>query len=191
MKLPGARRYKRMLMLVIIILAGLLVLVFVRFRMQSRPVEQADTPENSAATLSINGFRHTATREGRTSWILEAATAKLYSDENQAIMSNVEMRFFPEDQGKVQLTADRGQFNTRTRNMSVSGSVVCRYSGYVLNTENLHYQHESNIMYTESEIAVAGQNLQVTADSGEFEIDTGTLRLSGHVKARINQVDKD
>ena len=191
MKLSGARRYKQILMLVIIILTGLLVIAFVRFRMQSRPVEKPDAPENSTATLSINGFRHTATREGRTSWILEAATAKLYSDENQAMMSDVEMRFFPEDQSKVQMTANKGQFNTRTRNMSVSGSVVCRYSGYVLNTENLHYQHESNIIYTETEIAVNGQNMQVTADSGEFEIDTGTLRLSGHVEAQVRQIDKD
>lgn len=191
MKLPGARRYKRILTLVIIILAGLLVLAFVRFRMQTRLVEKPDAPENSAATLSINGFRHTATREARTSWILEAATAKLYSGENQATLSDVQMRFFPEGRGAVRLTGEKGQFNTQTRNVSVSGSVVCRYSGYVLNTENLHYQHDSNIIYAESEISVAGQNSQFTADSGEFEINTGTLRLSGNVEARINQIDKD
>ena len=165
MKLPGARRYKRILTLVIIILAALLVLAFVRFRMQ--------------------------TREARTSWVLEAATAKLYSGENRATLSDVQMRFFPEDRDEVRLTGAKGQFNTQTRNVSVSGSVVCRYSGYVLNTENLHYQHDSNIIYAESEIAVAGQNSQFTADSGEFEINTGTLRLNGNVEARINQIEKE
>jgi len=191
LKLPGAHRYKRILTLVIIILAGLLVFAFVRSRMQTRSVEKPDAPEDSAATLSINGFRHTATREARTSWILEATTAKLYSGENRATLSDVQMRFFPEDRDEVRLTAEKGQFNTQTRNVSVSGSVVCRYSGYVLNTENLHYQHDSNIIYAETKIAVAGQNSRFTADSGEFEINTGILRLNGNVKAQINQIDKD
>ncbi|MFW6081171.1 MAG: LPS export ABC transporter periplasmic protein LptC [Desulfosalsimonas sp.] len=181
--------FRRILATALIVLAVLLVLAFVRYRMQTGSVEKPQRPEGTGATLAIKGFSHTATSEGRTSWILNAESARLFSERNMAQLSEVDVTFFTEDGGSVHLTAQKGEFDTETRDMSVSGSVLGRYEGYILTTESLHYTNESNIIDTEAAVSVAGDNSIFTADSGKFELDTETLILDGHVEVRMNQID--
>ncbi len=186
----GVSGFRRILAFAVILMAALLVLAFVRFRMQTESADRPEPPESTEAALSIKGFRHTATSDGRTSWILNAESAKLFSDSNRAELSSVDVTFFMENGDRVHLTAQKGEFDTQSRDMSVSGSVLGRHQGYLLTTENLHYRHDSHIIYTDTHIAVTGENSRFTADSGKFELDTNTLILDGHVNVRMNQIGK-
>ncbi|MFW6335111.1 MAG: LPS export ABC transporter periplasmic protein LptC, partial [Desulfosalsimonas sp.] len=89
----------------------------------------------------------------------------------------------------VDLSGRRGEFNTKTRDMSISGSVLGRYDGYILTTQSLHYTDGSNIIYTDSGITVIGSSSRFSANSGKFELDTGSLILDGHVDVRVNKVE--
>lgn len=183
------KSFRRILAFAVTVLAILLVLAFVRYRMQTDSVEKPQRPESTEADLSVKGFSHTATSQGRTSWILNADSARLFSGRNRAELSEVDVTFFTENRSSVDLTAQKGEFNTETKDMSVSGSVLVRHEGYILTTESLHYTNESNIIDTDAPVSVAGDNSRFTASSAEFELDTGTLILDGHVQVRMNQID--
>lgn len=183
------KSFRRILAFAVTVLAILLVLAFVRYRMQTGSVEKPQRPESTEADLSVKGFSHTATSQGRTSWILNADSARLFSGRNRAELSEVDVTFFTENRSNVHLTAQKGEFNTETKDMSVSGSVLVRHEGYILTTESLHYTNESNIIDTDAPVSVAGDNSRFTASSAEFELDTGTLILDGHVQVRMNQID--
>ncbi|MBS3809215.1 MAG: LPS export ABC transporter periplasmic protein LptC, partial [Desulfobacterales bacterium] len=169
------RGWKLILTAAIIVTTALLVLVFIRYRMETGPAKTPQALDETKATLSIKGFHHTATRKGRTSLILDAESARLYSDQNRAVLSNVEATFFAADRSEAHLTSEKGELNTKTRDMSASGSVTCRYKGYVLKTENLHYKHESRIIYTDTPLTVIGPESRFKADSGRFEIKSNKL----------------
>lgn len=180
--------YKRIFALSLAAIAALLVLVFVRSRMQLPPADHAVAPEPSEASLSIQRFHHTATRNGKTRWILNAASAKMFSGQNRAVLSDIRMTLFTANRNEVELEAESGVLDTSTRDMRVSGSVVARYPGYVMKTESLHYQHDLHILYTTADIGITGQNARFTADSAKFELDTGRLVLEGRVNAWISGI---
>lgn len=180
-------RLRQILAFAVIVMVIILVLAFVRLRTQNGSEEKPERPQDPEAALSIRGFRHTATSEGRISWILNAESAKLFSDQNRAELSDVDVLFFTEDRSSARLTSRKGELDTETQNVSVSGSVLGQYEEYILTTESLHYIEDSNIIYADTHIAVAGDNSRFTADSGKFEIDTGTLTLEGRVQVRMNE----
>ncbi|MFP4193565.1 MAG: LPS export ABC transporter periplasmic protein LptC [Desulfosalsimonas sp.] len=181
--------FRRILAFVLTTMLILLVIVFVRFRVQFDTAEKPEPPEDTEADLTIKGFRHTADGEDRTSWTVYAESARLFSDRDLAELSEVDLTFFTKDGSPVHLSAKEGKMNTETRDISVSGSVLCRHKDYILMTENLHYRNESNIIYTDTPLAVTGNDSSSSADSGKFELDTGTLNLDGHVLVRMNQID--
>lgn len=181
--------FRRIIAFAAIIMAILLVLGFVRLRMQIDSQQKPEPPESTEADLSIKGFRHTAADEDHGAWIVKAESARLFSDRNMAELSDVDVMFFAREATPVHLSSQKGNLDTKTRDMSMSGSVLGRYQGYVLTTENLHYSHDSHIIYTNSHLTITEGDSRVSADSGKFELDTSTLILEGHVLVRMNQID--
>ncbi|MBS3809887.1 MAG: LPS export ABC transporter periplasmic protein LptC, partial [Desulfobacterales bacterium] len=57
-------------------------------------------------------------------------------------------------------------------------------------SENLHYKHESRIIYTDTPLTVIGPESRFKADSGRFEIKSNKLILKGHVQTWIAQNEK-
>ena len=179
-------RYQQTAILAIVLIVAALAGVFIRFRMQADTGRQTQQAAGSDAALSISGFEHTATRNGRTEWILQAAMARMYSEKQTAVLTDIEMKVFAADSTQIELTADEGEFHTKTRDMQVRGSVVARYPGYTLRTESLHYRHDSHILYTNEPVIVTGANSRIRADSAQFEIKTRQVSLKGDVQAWMN-----
>lgn len=182
-------RYKQAGLLAIVLIAVLLTTVFVRFRLQTDPEEQTEKASTSEAALTINGFEHTATRDGKTEWVLNAATAEVYSDQNRAVLSDIEMTAFDADGTEVKLFADTGELDTKTRDMTVEKSVVARYPGYELRTESLHYKHELHILYTDQKVVIHGENMQISGDSATVELQKNQVTLEGHIKSWMDPVE--
>ncbi|MCF8111370.1 MAG: LPS export ABC transporter periplasmic protein LptC [Desulfobacteraceae bacterium] len=180
--------FRRILAFAVTVMVILLVLAFVRFRMQFDTPEKPEPPDDTEAALTIKGFRHTAASEGRTSWTVNAESARLFPERNLAELSDVDATFFTKDGSPVHLSAKKGKLDTGTRNISMNGSVLGRHKGFILRTENLHYKHDSNIIYTDTHLRITGDDSSFSADSGKFEVDTGTLILEGHVLVRMNQI---
>ena len=182
-------RYKQAGLLAIVVIAVLLATVFVRFRMQTGYEEQTEKENTSEAALTINGFEHTATRDGKTEWVLNAATAEIYSDQNKAVLTDIEMTAFGSDGTEVKLFADTGELDTKTRDMTVEKSVVARYPGYELRTESLHYDHELHILYTDQKVVIHGENMRISGDSATVELQKDQVTLEGHVNSWMDPVE--
>ncbi len=184
-------RYKKTGIIAIVLIAVLIVTVFIRFRMQSTTAgNNEDKQASSDAAMTINRFEHTATRDGRKEWILKAASAQIYSDQNRVALSDIEMTLFASDETEVKLTAENGEFETQSRNISVHGSVTARYPGYVLRTESLHYQHELHILYSKQKVIITGESIRISADSAKLELTTDQIILEGNVQAWMDPIEQ-
>jgi LPS export ABC transporter protein LptC len=177
--------------LVIAIMALLIAALFIKSRIKQNPAENKETVQiSSNAALTINNFRHTATRDKKKQWTLKAKSAEVYSERNMVELTEFEMTLFASDRSEVKVTAETGKFDTQKQNINAMGSVTVRYPGYVLKTESLHYQHESHILYTNQKVNITGENVRFSADSAKLELNTDKAVLQGNVNAWLQSGQK-
>ncbi len=177
---------KYALLAAFLLLLALLLFFFLRHVTGGRDTEKPTGPGQTDAALSINQFRHTATREGRTEWILEAASAE-YFTENRVRLKDLTLTFFPAgDQPETRLKAKKGRLDLKSQNMDVSGRIIVENRRYRLETETLHYSRDSHIISTQTPVRIEGQALALEADTLSFNVKTGEIICRGNVKGTLS-----
>jgi LPS export ABC transporter protein LptC len=186
----SSRKIKYILFFCILLLAASLAAVFIRHRLDRGFPARPHPPEAAEAVLSIQGFRHSASQDGRKQWTLEADSAHLHVDPSEALLVNVKARFFPENGDPVDLTADRGLLELASNNISATGNVVIVTPEYTIQTENLHYEHQLHIIQSSARVTVTGSSFRLTAGKMDYNIRTGEIRCSNHVEGVFSDVGK-
>lgn len=138
-------------------------------------------------SLTIENLRHTASKEGRTQWTLEAARAKMTGDRQTATLEKVSVVFFMEDGGKARLTADRGSLNLRSDDLEVSGNVVVEQAKYRLTAETLEYRRRQRMVVAGGPVKVTGDAVSLNAETAAFDLKSGRLRFEGNVHGIFHQ----
>jgi LPS export ABC transporter protein LptC len=177
------QKLKFVLLAVIVTCMSVVVLVFIGYRRMSTAPQMILSTVTDQADVSLGKIHQTATREGRTEWVLDAASAQLIKAENKLILAKLTMTFFLKDQREIHLTAEKGALNTESKDMQVTGNVVVQTDDYRLNTERLDYIHSQNRIHTEVPVTVSGKTGQLQADSMNLELDTNVVAFKGNVEA--------
>lgn len=188
-RLPS-RKIKYILVFCILLLAASLAAVFIRHRLDRGFLSRPHPPESTEAVLSIQGFRHTASQDGRKQWTLEADSAHLHVDPSEARLVNLKARFFPENGEAVDLTADRGLLELTSNNISAAGNVVIETPEYTIQTQNLHYDHQLHIIQSGSHVTVTGPSFRLSAGKMGYNIRTGEIRCTNHVEGIFSDIGK-
>ncbi len=169
-----------------IVLLACLLTFSLKYQITTDTPQKQSTPDETDAELSINRFHHTATREGKTQWTLNAASAEFFSDSNRVRLTDLSVVFLPHSpQSKTNLTADSGVLDVNTHDMSISGNIIVKNRQYQLKTESLHYSHESHIISTNKPVDIAGPAVQLRADTMTVDLTDGHMECKGHVKGTI------
>jgi len=178
----------RTLFLIVILLAiGTVVAVFVGYRKVSNAPELLLSSIKEGANLSLGKIRQTATRDGRKEWSLEAGSADYMENDKKAVLKDLFITYFLEDNREVYLNADQGILNTETNDIEFSGHVVIRNLDYRLTTEQLSYEYKRRFIFTKSPVTISGDAAEVSADSATFDLQANKIVLTGKVKAAISR----
>lgn len=181
-----SKKIKLILILVIVVSLGVLLSVFIGFRIISKQPEMVMKAIKDHATLSINNLHQTASRNGVREWTLDARSAHLIQSENRSILEDLSVVFFLENQEKVTLTAQQGVLQTDTNDFQVNGQVVVKGSEYKMETSELRYRHDSRVIFTSVPADITGKSLKFTADKISFDLNSYKARLEGNVKGTIH-----
>ena len=185
--MPGASQKIKTVLLVLIALAfSAVAVLFIGFRMLSnRPDVILDTLKDQAS-LSIQNLHQTATRDGKPEWTLDAKSASLTQAGNRSDLEDLSVVFFLENNTQARLTADKGVLENDTSNFTVTGNVVLKNPDYVLTTDELHYNHQKQILYSTVHTDIKGKTMHFSADRTTFIIPSHQARLEGGVKGVIS-----
>jgi len=137
-------------------------------------------PDN--ANLSINDIHHTATRDGKTEWTLDADSARYVDAKKTVLLSNLAMTFFLENQSKVELRADNGLLQTESKDVTVSGNVVVNQNSTRLNTNRLLYHHDQRLLATDQPVEISADSFHLTADSMSLDLERNRAVFKGRVR---------
>ena len=175
------------LLLVILIAIGTVVAVFIGYQKVSNAPEMLLSSIKDGANLSLGKIRQTATRDGKKEWSLEAGSAHYMEDEKKAVLKDLFITYFLEDNREVYLNADQGILNTGTNDIEFSGNVVIRNEEYRLTTEQLSYEHKRRFIYTDNPVNISGDGAELSANSATYDLEADKIVLTGNVATAISR----
>lgn len=181
------KKLKLFLLSVILITLGVILSIFVGHRRAYDKENHIVSDVQSKANISIGKVHQTATRNGITEWNLDAASVEYIDKSNQAIFQDLSVTFYLKDKTKVYLTANQGILETESNDIEVLGNVVVKNEYYSLKTENLHYKHNSRIIFSKVPVKISGNSLDFVADSMSLNLITNKTLLQGRVKGTLNE----
>ena len=122
---------------------------------------QGDRPQRSLGTTEMadqefSDFRTMESDSGQVKWILEAPVARVYNIRKLLVTDNPKITFYDEN-GEISsvLTADMGEYNQETHDMTALGNVVVTtIEGYTLETESLIMLRELGEIHSEDFVKV-------------------------------------
>ncbi len=121
-------------------------------------VVQEDAREKGA-NVRLNRFTRSAVSvDGAPEWFLEAKEAYIYQkDGKETEIIAYDFKFTQYDpQGKVQstVTAERGEIDYVEQQLRLSGGVLYRSAGQIIETETMRYDIETSIVSSDSPVVI-------------------------------------
>ncbi len=157
-------------LLLSVLLAGTLGLV----ACNENPEPAAADPKDRPVLPEQQFFDYvfTETNAGVKQWVLKSDEMQKFAGQRDVVFSVVTMDFFNEGQHYSTLTADSGTGNMDVRDVHVWGNVVVvKENGDRLETEELYYDNESQLIHNEifnrmtsADDVVTGIGLEATPD---------------------------
>lgn len=143
---------------------------------------------SSKADMITRDFRHVETRMDRTIWILEAASAEVF--DQRAKLTTVKITWFGEPGTiPVVVTSKRGQFDLRTRNARLVGSVrLERADGAVLETEQLAWNDARKQLRAPQPVTISTPSFTFRGSGLVANVEKQWVRLRGRVNGEVRGI---
>ena len=185
-----SKKLKIFALVAVVFVLGVVVAVYAGYRLLTGAPEKLIASIAEDAKLSLGKIQQTATRDGRTEWRLDAASARYLEAENQVQLSDLTVTFYTESGQEVQLSASDGLLNTESNDIEVSGDVKIMNEDYTLNTATLNYRHDQRIIFSKAPVVIKRRiGGHLTADALTLDLNTNLLVLKGHVKGDFQEPD--
>ncbi len=174
------------ILLLCVLAAGAGIVFFIP-AMMNAPQSVTNFHIDSEAALKLGAMKQISKKNGITEWELEAATATLAKERNQAILTRVHVVFHTRHEDTVVLTSDQGILDTETHDMDFTGNVVVQHQTYTLKTDKLHYKKKPHIIHADTKVWLETADAAMEADTMEFSINDNQIILQGQVKGTFSE----
>ena len=183
----GKKKLIRPLVLFLgLILAGLGAYYYIN-HLLTTPITLENIEVDDKAVLKLNVLEQISKKNGITEWKLKANSATLLKDQNKAVLKDVTIIFYTKQNTQVHLTANTGELDTKTHDMTFSKNVVLRHQHYTLTSETLHYAKKPHIIRSDSRITIDNADSIIEADSMKVLLNQDMIILKGHVEGRFSE----
>ncbi len=186
----GAMQHKKLKRLLLFILAASLLSLaglYLFNKPDSETVSMNDVAIDSSADIKLDGMEQISKKHGITEWKLQASTARLMKKEHKAVLSDVDIVFYMEDKTEVHLTSRTGTMDTKTHDMTFSGTVVVTHKDAVLETDKLHYDKKKHILYSNVKVELTKGDSVIVGDAMRTDLNENTTTLTGNVKGKFSE----
>ena len=186
---PSKRILITILVIGIVLMFGLLVTVFLKYRgFAENPASLVEIIPDGA-DISIGEIQHTAVKDGRKEWSLEAASAKYSDSAKEALFEDVQVSFFLENDREVVVKGRQGRLDTETNNIDISGDVIVKDAAYQLAAETIYYDHVHRKINIPVPVKITGQTFELGASEMTVDLGSETALLKGAVKGTFSGDD--
>ncbi len=182
------RKISMVLGTVLVLLIATTAAVFVNYRNMTKGRENHLEELSGNAGISIGEVHHTATKDGKTEWRLDAETAEYALGRQEVTFKRLKVVFYAEDNREITLTADKGVLKKETNDIEVVGNVLVLDQGFRLETESLDYKHGEKAIYTSEPVHVKSDSWELDAESMSMDLETRKTTFKGKVRGIFSDV---
>lgn len=135
----------------------------------------------------VSDFVATETDQGLVEWKMYARSAATYRSRNTIVARGVRIDFFDEQgERSSTLSADSGEMNDLTHDMTARGSVVIQATeGTRMTTDLLHFVNRTQRIVTESFVRVERRGDVLTGYGFESDPDLKNFQFKRQVRATV------
>ena len=159
---------------------------------QEVPVEevQEGSFEGGPVEQRLTGVHLVEARQDEKEWELWSEEAKTYKDKKIWDLDKVRVKFFGKNGVIFHVTGKKGQVETQSKDMEVTGDVITRSSnGYVFRTEKVLYDSSERTLHGPQNIKMLGpkdavdNRMTLRGNSLEANLDTSLMEVKNDVSA--------
>jgi lipopolysaccharide export system protein LptC len=183
--LPVRRRATRVLIAAIMLSAAAATALYLVRRHATSVVPSEGSGKAAGDALVVERIQQTSTRDGRTEWSLEAASAQYLMAEKRMIFKDVAVTFFTEDGQRVHLTSRNGSVQTESHDVVAHDGVVIYNDLYRMETEEMNYSQAARMITSQTPVKISGQAGELTADSLSLDLAANRLIMKGNVRGTL------
>lgn len=142
--------------------------------------------------IALHNARFTDTRDGTVIWELSAERADYDRDGDVAYLAGIRMVFpATRSAGNITLTAAKGSYSSKTRNVGLSGRVhVVTGAGATFDTEAIEYTASSSRFSTGRPVTFRHERLTLAARGMTLDVRDQTARFPGDIDAVVDGLNK-
>jgi lipopolysaccharide export system protein LptC len=133
------------------------------------------------ADAIISQFTFTQTKGEKVQWQVNAKQARLFEQDNKAILDDVAVTLFGLHGKEMTVQGDEGTLDTESKNFVLANRseplVIYTESGYIIYTNHLAWTDQTREILTQDPVRIIGHGLELTGrgllghlDTEEFEI---------------------
>ena len=165
------------------IIIGILAttMMLAHLRQPSQTVAPITPPSPAQTDTSMNRLFQVSTKEGRTEWKLEAASAEMDKTKKIAKLKDVSIIFYPKSGSEISLTASRGVIHTDSKDIEESGNDVIVNQNYRMITEKLEYTNKNRTLISSTRLAISDKFSSLKAARMVYYIAKNKSVLKGNV----------
>ncbi len=172
---------------VVLILSVALILVFKRLA-ETSP-EKMLKILSDRVDLEVRNILYREVGGADSRWEIRAKKASYLKKDNQAFFEKLEVKVFADNGRFLLLAGDRGELNTETKNITVSGNVkVHSDKEERFETDYLEYSYVDKELHTEAAVLLQTPQMSVTGVGMTLSLQKRDLILLSRVHARIDRM---
>ncbi len=164
--------------LVLLLLVAGGVYYFVR---PEPPAQERPPVEVSGPALLFEGNRLVEKKNGKVLWELEATNITVEKATGQVVLLDVQAVFYRDDGTKLNVVAKTGQFDSKTKNLQLTGEVVATSTdGAKLTADAAAWQQKEELITAKGKARLEKPDVVATADEMQTDRGLEKIRLSGN-----------
>ena len=143
------------------------------------PTEKIDPP----TTMEYESNTIVEEKDGVKLWEITSNKVRVDTTTQIAEFENVSGKFYQEDGNTLELTANNGTFNQKTKDIHVEGEVTVTDSeGGKLTSKKLDYLGDDEMIVAEEDVKILKDDMQAFGDRAESKDGFKHFFLKGHAR---------
>ncbi|MDD3992065.1 MAG: LPS export ABC transporter periplasmic protein LptC [Desulfobacteraceae bacterium] len=176
------RLFRRLLIAAMVLICLAVAGVYIGYRHFRRQAPVVTRTVDQQALMSMDRVHHTAIRDGRTEWILDAGRARADEDGAVVHLTDLTVRFFTAEGGQIDLSAQQGRMHVASSDIEVQDRVVVENDIYRMETGELFYDHERRQIRIPTPVTIHSGDERLSAATMTIFIDDHRAEMEGAVE---------
>lgn len=151
--------------------------------LRPEPPEPVATPkeESTVPSALLEGNKLIEKKNGRIIWELEAKTAEVDKTTGRIALVEVKAAFYRDDGTRLDVTAQNGDFDSKTHDVGLVGNVVAvSTDGARLMTDAAQWKQKEDLITAKGKVKLTKPGIMATADEAQTDRALENIRLLGN-----------